>query len=50
MKVKITYRFPIGPVDSDEAEYTSVKEITTEEYMHILNNPRDVLNIEIVEI
>lgn len=50
MKVKITYRFPIGPVDSDEVEYTSVKEITTKEYMKILNNPSDVLNIEIVEI
>lgn len=50
MKVKITYRFPIGPVDSDEVEYTIVKEITTEEYMNILNKPDDVLNIEIVEI
>lgn len=50
MKVKITYRFPIGPVDSDDVEYTSVKEITTEEYMNILNKPGDVLNIEIVEI
>ena len=50
MKAKITYRFPIGPVDSDEVEYTSIKEITTEEYMNILNNPSDILNIEIVEI
>ena len=50
MKAKITYRFPIGPIDSDEIEYTEVKEITTEEYMDILNHPDDVLNIEIVEV
>ena len=50
MKVKVTYRFPIGPVDSDEVEYTSVKEMTTEEYINILNSPDDVLNIKIIEI
>ena len=49
MKAKITYKFPIGPVDSDEIEYTSVKEITTEEYIKILNNPGNILNIEIIE-
>lgn len=48
MKVKITYKCPIGPVESDPIEYTITKDITTEEYIQMLNNPDDIIKIEVV--
>ena len=48
MKVKITYRCPIGPVESDPIEYTITEDITTEEYIQKLNNPDDIVKIEVL--
>ena len=48
MKVKITYRYPIGPVESDPIEYTITEDITTEEYIQKLNNPDDIVKIEVL--
>lgn len=48
MKVKITYKCPIGPVESDSTEFEVIEDITIEEYMRKLNNPEDIVKIEVV--
>lgn len=48
MKVRITYRCPIGPVESYSTEFEVIEDITIEEYMRKLNNPEDIVKIEVV--
>jgi len=48
MKVKITYRCPIGPVESDPTEFEVIEDITIEEYVEKLNNPDDIVKIEVL--
>jgi hypothetical protein len=48
MKVKITYKCPIGPVESDPIEFTIIEDITTEEYIQKLNNPDSIIKIEVL--
>ena len=48
MKIKITYKCPIGPVESDSTEFSIIEDITIEEYLWKLNNPEDIVKIEII--
>lgn len=48
MKVKITYRCPIGPVESYPTEFEVIEDITIEEYVEKLNNPDDIVKIEVL--
>lgn len=48
MKVKITYRCPIGPAESDSTEFEVIEDITIEEYVRKLNNPDGVIKIEVL--
>jgi len=48
IKVKITYRCPIGPVEADSTEFEVIKDITTEEYIKKLNSPNDIVKIEVL--
>ena len=48
MKVKITYKCPIGSIESDPIEYTITEDITTEEYIQKLNNPDNIIKIEVL--
>jgi len=48
MKVKITYKCPIGPVESDSTEFEVIKDVTIEEYVRILNSPDDIIKIEVI--
>ena len=47
MKVKITYKSPTGPVESDPIEYTIIEDITLDEFIQKLNNPDTIVKIEI---
>ena len=48
MKVKITYRCPIGSVESDTTEFEVIEDITIEEYIRKLNSPDDIVKIEVL--
>ena len=48
MRVKITYKCPIGPAESDSTEFIIIEDITTEEYIKKLNSPDDVIKIEVL--
>lgn len=48
MKIKITYKCPIGPVESEPTEFTIEKNVTNEEYIRLLNNPDDIIKIEVL--
>ena len=48
MKIKITYKCPIGPVEADSTEFEVIKDVTIEEYVRILNSPDDIIKIEVI--
>lgn len=48
MKVKITYRCPIGSAESDSTEFEVIEDITIEEYVKKLNSPDDIIKIEVL--
>lgn len=48
MKVKITYRCPIGPIESDSTEFEVIEDVTIEEYIKKLNSPDDIIKIEVL--
>ena len=48
MRVKITYKCTIGPIESDPTEFTIVEDITVEEYIRKLNSTDDIVKIEVL--
>ena len=50
MKLELTIKCPIGPVEASETEFTVIKEVTEEEYIRLLNNPDCIINIKVLEV
>ena len=49
MKIEVTHRCPIGPVESDEIEFTLEKDVSPDELKRILDNPDDIVNIKAIK-
>ena len=49
MKIKVTYKCPIGPIESNSTEYTLIMNVSMGTYLNMLNNPNDITKIEVLQ-
>lgn len=49
VKIKVTYKCPIGPIESNSTEYTLIMNVSIDTYLNMLNNPNNINKIKVLQ-